>query len=121
MTAVSSIRLFVVFLSAPESFLTRPVATCLRIAPHPPGPGFPLHAPSAYRMTSGSLLTDHRIAHTRTAARLTVGQTAHDGVYRLLETAVTAPAAVVKAEARDLPFGACGAKIQPPPSVGRLA
>ena len=44
MTPVSSMRLLVVWASPPESsFLWAPY---IRIAPHPPGPGFPEHAPS---------------------------------------------------------------------------
>src|SRR5438445_1349486 len=43
-TAVSSIRLLVVLGSPPKSFLLSPPA--LTRAPHPPGPGFPLQAPS---------------------------------------------------------------------------
>ena len=43
-TAVSSIRLFVVFASPPESSFSIPRYS--RIAPQPPGPGLPLQAPS---------------------------------------------------------------------------
>ena len=44
MTAVSSMRLFVVAGSPPQSSFSRSRKTSS--APQPPGPGFPLHAPS---------------------------------------------------------------------------
>ena len=44
MTAVSSMRLLVVFCSPPESSFSCPIYS--RMAPQPPGPGLPEHAPS---------------------------------------------------------------------------
>ena len=44
MAAISSIRLFVVCASPPCSSFVTPFQRST--TPHPPGPGFPLHAPS---------------------------------------------------------------------------
>jgi len=43
------ILLFVVFFSPPEISFSVPLY--INIAPYPPGPGFPLHAPSVYNIT----------------------------------------------------------------------
>src|SRR2546422_11507386 len=45
-TAMSSMRLFVVDRSPPDSLFRLPVGTCSRMNAQPPGPGFPLQAPS---------------------------------------------------------------------------
>ena len=53
MAAISSMRLLVVARSPPEiSFSCAPER---RIAPQPPGPGLPLHAPSVKISTAGAL------------------------------------------------------------------
>src|SRR5438067_1938861 len=49
MTAVSSMRLLVVCASPPKSSFSWPFHA--RIAPQPPGPGLPLHAPSVWMVT----------------------------------------------------------------------
>src|SRR5262249_1043163 len=54
MTAINSIRLFVVIASPPDSSISFPEAGCRRINAQPPGPGLPLQAPSVYRSTIGS-------------------------------------------------------------------
>ena len=51
MTAVSSILLFVVIGSQPESSFS--LSPDLKIMPYPPAPGFPLQAPSAKISTNG--------------------------------------------------------------------
>src|SRR5580693_6171741 len=56
--AISSMRLFVVNRSPPKiSFSFSPMR---RIAPQPPGPGLPLHAPSVKISTSGLSLMIRR-------------------------------------------------------------
>ena len=49
MTARSSMRLFVVSRSPPESSFSRPMQ--LSMAAQPPGPGLPEQAPSVYMQT----------------------------------------------------------------------
>jgi hypothetical protein len=44
MAAVSSMRLLVVAVSAPQ--ISRRASPAISSAPHPPGPGLPLQAPS---------------------------------------------------------------------------
>src|SRR5579862_3131816 len=51
MTAVSSMRLFVVCAALPPSSVTRPSGLAIT-TPHPPGPGFPSAAPSVKMMVS---------------------------------------------------------------------
>jgi hypothetical protein len=53
MAAISSMRLLVVAGSPPDNSRSR--LPRRRIAPQPPGPGLPLHAPSVKISTSGSL------------------------------------------------------------------
>ena len=56
MTAFSSMRLLVVWGSPPDNFFSWPVDVWRSIVPQPPGPGFPLHAPSVKMMISGSAI-----------------------------------------------------------------
>src|SRR6476620_5351826 len=51
MAAISSIRLFVVSVSPPDS--SRSFAPMRHSTPQPPGPGLPRHAPSVNISTSG--------------------------------------------------------------------
>lgn len=48
---IISIRLFVVFASPPDNSLRAGGFSHTKIAPHPPGPGFPEQAPSLYTVT----------------------------------------------------------------------
>lgn len=59
MAARSSIRLFVVAGSPPEISLRR--LPLVRMAPHPPGPGLPLQAPSVYMVTVVTMNQGYRI------------------------------------------------------------
>ena len=61
-TAVISMRLLVVSCSPPLDSFDRPVAGCLRINAHPPGPGLPMHAPSVKRRTAWRFSTVGSIA-----------------------------------------------------------
>src|SRR5829696_6634389 len=54
MTAMSSMRLFVVCASPPQSSFSWSLKR--RTIPHPPGPGLPRHAPSLKTSTTSSLM-----------------------------------------------------------------